>query len=164
MDSCVGKSSGRKKHGRRSRRRCSRRRDFETDGTLSSYSTSTQEESDDDPPADRKKSDRILGPAVTGLTEIVPADERFAYRVTYRRYRLLNTNSRQGHSVSKNLGLQSRRFVKLYQNRLFNDSKPLDVIEFLSAFKKRCDQNGVSEGMAVELMTYILQDLSLIHI
>ena len=67
-DSCVGKSSGRKKNDSRYRRSRSRRRDFETDGTLSSYSTSTQEESNEDPPADRKKSDRLLCPAVTGLT------------------------------------------------------------------------------------------------
>ena len=59
--------------------------------------------------------------------------------------------------MSKNLGLQSRRFVKLFQNRIFNGSKPLDVIEFLSAFKKHCDQNGVSEGMEVELLPDILQ-------
>ena len=59
--------------------------------------------------------------------------------------------------MSKNLGLQSRRFVKLFQNRLCNGFKPLDVIEFLSAFKNRCDQNDVSEGMAVELLPDILQ-------
>ena len=33
----------------------------------------------------------------------------------------------------------------------------MDDIEFLSAFKKRCDKNGVSEGMAVELLPNILK-------
>ena len=96
----------------------------------------TEDESDDDPPADRKNSDRLLGPAVPGLTEIIPADERFADRVTYISYCLLDKNSRQDRSVSKNLGLQSRRFVKLLQNRLFNGSSPLDFIEFLSPSEK----------------------------
>ena len=59
------------------------------------------------------------------------------------------------------MGLQSRRFINLIQNILFNGSKPLDVIEFLSAFKKRCDQNGVSKRMAVELLPEILQDNAL---
>ena len=83
--------------------------------------------------------------------------------MNYRIYRLLDTNSRKGRSVSKHLGLQSYRFVKLFQKRLFNGSNLLDVIEFLSSFKKHCDQNDVSEGIAVELFPETLQGNALSH-
>ena len=54
-------------------------------------------------------------------------------------------------------GASIPKICKAVSKQTFNGSKPLDLIEFLSAFKRRCDQNGVSEGMAVELLPDILQ-------
>ena len=144
------RSSSKRKKSRR------RRNDTDTDDRTSVSSSSTN--SDDEKAAAISSAETIgLGPTYPGLQEIVPADERFKGRVSYRRYRLRITSSRQGRSVSKNLGLQSRRFLKLFQNSYFDGGKPLAIIEFLSAFKKRCDQNGVSEGMAVELLPDLLK-------
>ena len=150
----LQRRSSRKKKTRR------HRRDTETDDRTSDCSTSSTSEGDKTASDSTPEADG-LGPTYPGLQEIVPADERFKKRVSYRRYRLKNTSGRQGRSVSKNLGLQSRRFLKLFQNSYFDGSKPLTIIEFLSAFKKRCDQNGVSEGMAVELLPDLLKGNSL---
>ena len=148
-----------KKNHRSSKKRKSRRNRSETDGTSSSGSTDASAEVTEVPttPQPSSADSTSPGPVYPGIQEIVPADDRFKERVSYRRYRLRDTNARQGRSVSKNLGLQSRRFVKLFQNSTFDGSKPLAVIEFLSAFKRRCDQNGVSEGMAVILLPDLLQ-------
>ena len=90
-----------------------------------------------------------LGPRAPGVAEIIPDDPRFTTVLSYRRYRLLNTDPRQDESITAEVGLHVRRLEHPFRNRKFNGLKPVSVISFLDHFKRECDANHISEGAAL---------------
>lgn len=97
-----------------------------------------------------------LGPPHYGLTEITPADPDFRPVVSYRRYRLSNVNADTGSSVSRYVGDYVKLFKPTMDSRKFDGSIPIAVLDFLSSFKRICDEHGVTEGLAVLLLPHFL--------
>ena len=90
-----------------------------------------------------------LGPRCPGLREIVPDDPKFTSVLTYRRYRLQNTDPRQDSEVTAVTRLNIRRLEHSFRSRKFTGVKPLAVLSFLEHFKRECDMNAISEGAAM---------------
>ena len=91
------------------------------------------------------------GPKAFGLTEIQPSDPRFAYALSYRQYRLLNTDQSRGPEVERDTGVYTRRMSHTMAPLIFDGSKPLFIIQFLRTLKNELDGNGRSEGAALLL-------------
>ena len=99
----------------------------------------------------------LLGPPHYGLEEIRPADPEFGPVVSYRRYRLQNTNPDTGPAVSRHVGEYAKLFQPTMKNRKFNGSIPIAILDFLSSFKRTCDEHGVSEGLALLVVPHFLE-------
>ena len=98
-----------------------------------------------------------LGPPHFGLEEIKPADPEFGPVLSYRRYRLQNTDAEIGPSVSRYVGEHVKLFQPTLKNRKFDGSIPIAILDFLSAFKKTCDEHGVTEGLALLILPHFLE-------
>lgn len=98
-----------------------------------------------------------LGPPHFGLEEIKPADPEFGPVLSYRRYRLQNTDAEIGPSVSRYVGEHVKLFQPTLKNRKFDGSIPIAILDFLSAFKKTCDEHGVTEGLALLILPNFLE-------
>jgi len=90
-----------------------------------------------------------LGPRFPGLQEIVPDDPKFLGVLSYRRYRLLNTDPTQNADVTAAVGLHIRRLEHSFRSRKFTGAEPLAIIGFLDHFRRECDLNSLSEGAAI---------------
>ena len=96
------------------------------------------------------------GPKFPGLKEIIPFDPRFKTVLSYRMYRLNRTSAAQGVSVTKMVGLHTGRLKSVMTNS-FNGDKPLNILNFLAEFRKRCDFNNIPEGEALLLLPEIIK-------
>ena len=97
-----------------------------------------------------------LGPPHSRVTAICPADPDFKTVVSYRRYRLNIVNAETGSSVSRHVGDYVKLFKPTMDSREFDGSIPIAVLDFLSSFKRICDEHGVTEGLAVLLLPNFL--------
>ena len=97
-----------------------------------------------------------LGPHQYGLEDIRPADPDFTAVVSYRRYRLQKTDSDTGPAVSRYVGDFVKLFNPTLSSRKFDGSVPIVVLDFLSSFKRICDEHGVSEGLAILILPHFL--------
>lgn len=97
-----------------------------------------------------------LGPPQYGLEEIRPADPDFTAVVSYRRYRLQKMDPDTGPAVSRYVGDYVKLFNPTLSSRKFDGSVPIVVLDFLSSFKRICDEHGVSEGLAILLLPHFL--------
>ena len=94
------------------------------------------------------------GPKQSGLKELRPTDQAFRPAVSYRRYRLRNIDQRADATTNAQIGQYSR--LMRHNLETFDGSEPIGVLEFLANFQKQCDENGVSEGLAVRLLPKFL--------
>ena len=97
-----------------------------------------------------------LGPPQYGLEEILPADPDFTAVVSYRRYRLQKMDPDTGPRVSRYVGEYVKLFNPTLNTRKFDGSIPIGVLDFLSCFKRTCDEHGVTEGLALLLLPQFL--------
>lgn len=109
---------------------------------------SSDEDSDEAP---RRRSKPWKGPKQAGLKELKPSDPRFKEVLSYRRYRLRNTDGKRGTKVSKQTGVYARRFSHVLSPLVFDGENPIGILQFLTAFKNELDSNGLSEGAALLL-------------
>ena len=111
---------------------------------------------DDDYPGEplRPRAATWRGPRQAGLTELRPTDEAFRPAVSYRRYRLRNIDQHADVNTNAQIG----QFSRLLRHNLetFDGNEPIGILEFLANFKQQCDENGVSEGLAVRLLPKFL--------
>ena len=91
------------------------------------------------------------GPKAEGLSEIDPSDPRFATVLSYRCYRLRNTDPSRGPEVERDTGVFARRMSHTMSPLIFDGSKPIAILQFLRTLKRELDGNGRSEGAALLL-------------
>ena len=98
-----------------------------------------------------------MGPYEEGLTELQPADGRFTRVMSYRRYRLLNRASQRGPDVSRNLGIWVRRLSHVMNRNKFDGSRPVAILNFLSAYKNALDAEYIPEVAGLLMMHNFLE-------
>ena len=99
-----------------------------------------------------------LGPRKSGLAELKPSDPRFKSVVSYRRYRLRNTDKYRGRSVADKIGTYSRRIRPFMKDSKFSGEDPITILAFLTKLKTQLDNNRISEGAALSLIPDYLED------
>jgi len=97
-----------------------------------------------------------LGPEEYGLSDLTPTDRRFTNVLSYRRYRLQDTSSQMGSSVSRNLGVWIRRLKHQMQRNIFDGKNPVSILNFLGSYKKACDGEQVPEAAALQMAPHFL--------
>ena len=106
----------------------------------------------------RPSTSSVLGPPHFGLEEIRPANPDFKDVVSYRRYRLNNTSAETGTSVSRYVGHFVKTFSPTLDSRKFDGVNSIAILDFLSAFKRVCNDHDVSEGLALLILPHFLRD------
>lgn len=53
--------------------------------------------------------------------------------------------------MTRNIGINTRRFQHTMQKYIFDDKNPIECLRFLSVFKKQLDDNGIAEGGALKI-------------
>ena len=101
---------------------------------------------------------RKIGRAHPSLVEMQPFDPMFAEAVSYRRYRLKDTNFCTGVHVSGHAGRYLRAMNPAPALRKFDRTDPVSILSFLKSFCKACDDYQVTEGLALLLAPYYLED------
>ena len=96
------------------------------------------------------------GPKAKGVTELNPRDPAFTDALSYRRYRLLNTSQHMDRTVSASIGKLGKMLHYSLEDYIFSGETPISILDFLSEFKERCDENGISEGAALLLIPKFL--------
>ena len=89
------------------------------------------------------------------MLEIVPEDPRYTGVLSYRRYRLVNTDPLVDADVTAQVGLQVWRLEHTFCARKLTGAKLLAVIVFLDHLKRDCDTNSISEGAAAVFRTQV---------
>ena len=92
------------------------------------------------------------GPRKPRLEELRTAHDDFRHALSYRTYRLQNTDSTQDRDVFANSYKQRRRIEATKRDAKFDGSKPIEALSFLRMFKTQCDKNAISEGAALLLL------------
>lgn len=95
-----------------------------------------------------------LGPRFSRLTEIHPAKPSLGLVLSYLSYRLRNTDQDIGDTVLAKTGDHNKRLKILLGARKFDRTDPISIISFFSAYKKLCDKNCVSRGVALVLLPH----------
>ena len=88
------------------------------------------------------------GPHMYGLKEITPGDPRFQRVLSYRTYRLRNTDGGRGPIKAYNTGVNTCRVAHVMESHVFDGTDPISVLSFLSRFKQQMDNNKLAEGAA----------------
>jgi hypothetical protein len=131
-----------------------KRREKVEHSQTSSDSESGNSSSEDDPV---KGSHSPKGPAVSGLSEIVPSRSDYRSLVSYRSYRLENRSQRYDKTITAKLSSYVKRPKHAVKDR-FGGDEPIEVLAFLRTFKEAADHNDVGEGAAARLIPYFLKD------
>jgi len=91
------------------------------------------------------------------LTVLECPDDRFAGVLDYRSYRLRNRRSTYAASQARKMGRMAKNMKFSFGGTLmFNAKEPLKVFSWLRKFIKTCDDNDVSEGMGLYLISNFL--------
>jgi hypothetical protein len=143
------------RHGKvRNGQRDKKRREKVEHSQTSSDSESGNSSSEEDPV---KGSNSPRGPAVSGLSEIVPSRSDYRYLVSYRTYRLENRSQRYDKTITAKLSSYVKRLKHAVEDR-FGGEDPIEVLAFLKTFKEAADHNDIGEGAAARLIPYFLKD------
>ena len=87
-----------------------------------------------------------------GLEELRTPHDDFLHALSYRTFRLQNTDSTEDRDVFANYYKQRRRTEAAMRDEKFEGSKPIESLSFLCMFKTQCDKNAISEGAALQLL------------
>lgn len=98
-----------------------------------------------------------FGPRQAGLIEIQPSEPTFQKALSYRRYRLIRTNPDISDAVLARTGDLYKKLKHVLGSNKFDGRDPITIIPFLSAYKKQCDRNNVTEGAALVLLPNFLK-------
>ena len=116
----------------------------------SESSTDTDQDRNYDESPSRRHS--WNGTGKRGLQELRTAHDDFRHTLSYRTYRLQNTDSTQDRDVFANSYRNRRRFEAKMRDSKFEGSKPIEALSFLRMFKTQCDKNAISEGAELLLL------------
>ena len=117
----------------------------------SSSSSSTPATSTDDEADRRRKT-----PSST-LAVLECPEDRFAGVLDYRTYRLRKRRAVYGASQARKMGRTAKNMMFSFGGTpVFNGKESLKVFSWLRKFVKACDDNDVSEGMALYLIPNFL--------
>ena len=98
---------------------------------------------------------RPLGRRVRGLVELQTRLPEYQGLVSYRSYRLKDTEAViDENDTGKVNGILKR--IKHHFSYSFGGEIPLKVLDFLSTVKEAMDLNHVSEGVAAIILPYLL--------
>ena len=100
---------------------------------------------------------RKIDPIHPGLVEMQPFDPMFAEPVSYRRYRLKDSNSSTGIHFSGHAGRYIGAMNPALASRKFDGTDPVSILSFLKSFCKACDEYQVTEGLALLSALYYLE-------
>ncbi len=85
----------------------------------------------------------------------------FKRALSYRAFRIKNLDQRFLHRQADRIGDYQKRFrVSLYAE-LFSGDEEIEVLNFLSKYKRACDNTGNSEGIALRLFRFSLKGIAL---
>ena len=138
----------------RARRRTRRRRLSTRSDLESEPSTDSDQDRNQDETPSRRHSWK--GPRKRGLEENRTAHDDFRHALSYRTYRLQNTDSTQDRDVFANSYKQRRHIKATMRDAKFDGSKHIEALSFLRMFKTQCDKNAISEGAALLLLPVFL--------
>ena len=142
-------------HKESSKRRFSSSDSDESAKSKNSSSSSDESSSKDDVPIARLHR-QTRGKRESGLPELTPSDTNFKEIMSYRRYRLIDTNPNEGRSVTRKAGTNTRRAKSVFGGREFDGSQPLKIFQFLKTVQKFCNENKIAEGAALQLLPSLL--------
>lgn len=95
----------------------------------------------------------LAGPPV-----IQCSDDRFTRILDYHTYRLRNRSATYGIREARKMGRVARNMHSFAGFQSFSGKEGLKVFTWLRKFVKVCDDNGVSEGMALYLIPHFLSE------
>lgn len=145
-----GSRTSKKSKGRRGRRR-HRRGHYSSSDSDSKSSTSSATEGDQD------ESEHVAPNVSEGPKVIAAADDRFARVLDYNTYRLRNRATKYGTKEASKMGRTAKNMKHSFGGYPpFSGKEPLKVFSWLRKFTKACDDNGVSEGMALYAVPHFL--------
>ncbi|GAB0493373.1 hypothetical protein MMPV_004655 [Pyropia vietnamensis] len=94
---------------------------------------------------------------MSNVAVIEAPDDRFAAVLDYRTYRLRNRRATYGSSQARRMGRTAKDMGHTFgATPPFTGAQPLKVFAWLRRFVKACDDNDVSEGMALYLFPHFL--------
>ena len=117
----------------------------------SSFSSSTPATTTDDTADRRRKTPRST------LAVLKGPDDRFAVVLDYPTFCLRNRRAVYGASQARKMGRTAKNMkFSIWGTPEFNGKEPLKVFSWLRKFVKACNDNDVSEGMALYLIPNFL--------
>ncbi|GAB0497145.1 hypothetical protein MMPV_008468 [Pyropia vietnamensis] len=137
---------------RRRRRRARRSRSSSSSpSTTSESSTSEDSEASDKDPIPAQVAHHGTGSASTALlAPIQCSDDRFAAVLSYETYRLRNKKAKYGSAEARKMGRKTRDMKHSFAGHPpFSGKEPLRIFAWLRKFVKACNDNDVTEGMAL---------------
>lgn len=105
------------------------------------------------PPGD---SDEYFEEDTATVARFRPTQELYAPACNFESYRLSNRNARYNRADAKRMKSFLRDTNVQMKGRHFDGRPEIAVLNFLSAFKRACDINGVHEGAAIYLFRHFL--------
>jgi len=124
-----------------------------------SPSSSSLSSSSSPSPATTDNDDGRVGRKVGSgkFTVLECPDDRFAGVLDYRSNRLRNRHSTYGASQARKMGRTAKNMKFSFgETPTFNGKEPLKDFSWLQKFVKACDDNDVSEGMGLYLISNFL--------
>ena len=144
-----GRHKGRKGGHRGGRHHRRRSRTASSSSATSSTSSANSERED---PTGHVATAGQAAPKV-----IVAADDRFGHVLDYRTYRLANRKQTYGPKQARKMGRLAKSMAHSFGGYPpFSGKEALKIFSWLRKFKKACDDNGVSEGMALYAVPHFL--------
>ncbi|GAB0497618.1 hypothetical protein MMPV_008953 [Pyropia vietnamensis] len=108
-------------------------------------------EASDQDPIPAQVAHHGTGSASTGLLAPIQClDDRFAAVLSYETYRLRNKKAKYGSAEARKMGRKTRDMKHSFAGYPpFSGKEPLRIFAWLRKFVKACNDNDVSEGMAL---------------
>ncbi|GAB0498836.1 hypothetical protein MMPV_010189 [Pyropia vietnamensis] len=108
-------------------------------------------EASDQDPIPAQVAHRGTGSASTALlAPIQCSDDRFAAVLSYETYRLRNKKAKYGSAEARKMGRKTRDMKHSFAGYPpFSGKEPLRIFAWLRKFVKACNDNDVTEGMAL---------------
>ena len=165
VDQENGTPSQNARHNHSSSRRTTRssRRDSRRISYRIKHDDSTDTDSDHSPSDEENQQavaisfhQRQKGPKHPGLDSLVPSDERFDRLMSYRYYRLINTEPMRTHQSTTRLHKTLKNIELTMRDHKFSGEDPVLVLDFLTRVVEEADTLGMSEGQLIVCLPHLL--------